>query len=42
MCRTVERQSANGWLDHMLSGARGIVVPGLNLTIPHGEIFARD
>lgn len=42
MCRTVERRSANNWLDHMFSGARGIVIPALDLTIPHDEIFARD
>ena len=42
MCRTVERQSEIGWLDHMFSGNSGIVIPSLPLTIPHAEIFARD
>ena len=42
MCRTIERQSAIGWSDGMFSGERGIPIPSLDLTIPHGEIFARD
>lgn len=42
MCRTVERQSATGWLDHIFSGRSGIVIPTLNLVIPHGDVFARD
>lgn len=42
MCRTVERQSSNGWLDHMFSGVSGIPIPALDLVIPHDEIFARD
>ncbi len=42
MCRTVERQSDIGWLDHLFSGSSGIVIPSLSLTIPHPEIFARD
>lgn len=42
MCRTIERQSANGWLDHMFSGTRGIPLPALDLVVPHDEIFARD
>lgn len=42
LCRTLERQTANGWLEHMFSGERGIVIPTLDLTIPHDEIFARD
>ena len=42
MCRTLERQSANGWVDHLFSGTSGIVIPVLGLTIPHEEIFARD
>lgn len=27
LCRTMERQSKNGWLDHMFSGERGIPIP---------------
>jgi len=42
MCRAMERQSGNGWLDQMFSGARGIPVPSLDFVIPHKEIFARD
>lgn len=42
MCRTMERQSEHGWLDHMFSGERGIPIPSLDLVIPHDEIFARD
>jgi Uma2 family endonuclease len=42
MCRTVERQTENGWLDYIFSGERGIPIPTLDLTIPHAEIFARD
>ncbi|MBO9714287.1 Uma2 family endonuclease [Sphingomonas sp.] len=42
MCRTFERQSENGWHDHMFSGRGGIAIPALDLTIPHDEIFARD
>lgn len=42
MCRTVERISDAGWLEHMFSGAGGIEIPAIGLTIPHGEIFARD
>ena len=42
MCRTVERQPAIGWLDHLFSGSSGIDIPTLSLTIPHDEIFARD
>lgn len=42
MCRTLERQSDYGWLEHIFSSSRGIVVPSLDLTIPHAEIFARD
>ena len=42
MCRTMERQSADGWLDHMFSGTRGIPIPSLDLVIPHDDIFARD
>lgn len=42
MCRMVERQSQIGWLDTMFSGRTGIVVPTLDLVIPHDEIFARD
>nr|WP_299650646.1 Uma2 family endonuclease [Sphingomonas bacterium] len=41
MCRTVERLE-DGWLDHIFSGQRGIVIPALQLTIPSSEIFARD
>ena len=41
LCRTVERLD-NGWLDHLFSGTSGIVIPTLDLTIPHAEIFARD
>lgn len=41
MCRTMER-TETGWLDRMFSGQSGIVLPTLNLTIPHQEIFARD
>lgn len=42
MCRTVERQSATGWLDHLFSGTSGIAILTLNLFIPHDDIFARD
>lgn len=42
LCRTFERLGATGWADHMFSGERGIIVPALDLTIPHDEIFARD
>lgn len=41
MCRTIERID-NGWHDQMFSGQRGIPIPSLGLTIPHGEIFAHD
>ena len=41
MCRTVERLE-EGWLDHIFSGTRGIVIPALDLTIPHADVFARD
>ena len=41
MCRTVERLE-NGWLDHLFSGTSGIVIPTLDLTIPHADIFAHD
>lgn len=41
LCRTVERLE-DGWLDHLFSGTRGIVIPALHLTIPHAEIFTRD
>lgn len=42
MCRTVERTSENGWLDHIFSGRGGIAIPTIDLIIPHDEIFARD
>lgn len=42
MCRTIERQSTGGWLDHIFSGTSGIAIPSLNLVIPHDEIFAGD
>jgi len=42
LCRTIERQSDTGWLDHIFSGERGIPIPTLDLLIPHDEIFARD
>jgi Uma2 family endonuclease len=42
MCRTLERTGPGGWFDTMFSGKRGIVLPALDLTIPHDEIFARD
>jgi Uma2 family endonuclease len=42
MCRTVERQSTIGWIDTIFSGRDGIAIPSIDLTIPHGEIFARD
>ena len=41
LCRTVERLD-DGWLDHIFSGSSGLVIPALNLTIPHADIFARD
>ncbi len=41
LCRTVERLE-EGWLDHIFSGTRGIVIPALDLTIPHADVFARD
>ncbi|WP_174278659.1 Uma2 family endonuclease [Sphingomonas bacterium] len=41
LCRTVERLE-NGWLDHLFSGRTGIVIPALDLTIPHADVFARD
>ena len=41
MCRTVERLD-NGWLDHLFSGTSGIIIPALDLTIPHAEVFIRD
>lgn len=41
MCRTVERLE-EGWLDHIFSGTRGILIPALDLTIPHADVFARD
>lgn len=41
LCRTVERLE-NGWLDHLFSNTSGIVIPALNLTIPHADVFARD
>ena len=41
LCRTVERLE-NGWLDHIFSGTSGIVIPALDLTIPHADVFARD
>lgn len=42
MCRTVERMSEDGWLDHVFSGVSGIAIPTLAVTIPHAEIFTRD
>lgn len=42
MCRTMERQSAIGWVDQMFSGGSGIALPSLGFVIPHEEIFARD
>ena len=42
MCRTVERTSETGWLDHIFSGTSGIEIPSIALTIPHHEIFAPD
>jgi Uma2 family endonuclease len=41
LSRTVERLE-DGWLDHLFSGTRGIVIPTLDLTIPHAEVFTRD
>lgn len=41
MTRTVER-TGSGWLEQTFSGARGIDIPSLGLTIPYSEIFARD
>lgn len=42
MCRTVERQAQDGWLDRIFSGSAGLAIPTLALIIPHAEIFARD
>lgn len=42
LCRTLEREAATGWFDRKFSGTGGIVIPILNLTIPHDQIFARD
>lgn len=41
LCRTVERLH-NDWLDHLFSGTSGIVIPALDLIIPHADVFARD
>lgn len=41
LCRTVERLE-EGWLDHNFSATCGIVIPALDLTIPHADVFARD
>lgn len=42
MCRTVERTSETGWLDHIFSGRDGIAIPTIDLAIPHEEIVAGD
>jgi Uma2 family endonuclease len=42
MCRTLERQPSGGWHDQLFSGARGIPIPVLGITISHAEIFAHD
>ncbi len=42
MCRTVERQGPYGWMDSVFSGQTGIVIPSIDLLIPHVEIFAQD
>lgn len=39
--RLLQRTAFDGWLDER-TGAGELVIPSLDLTIPHAEIFARD
>ncbi len=40
--RHVRRTGANGWADDWLETGADVLVPELDLTLPHAEIFARD
>lgn len=38
----VQRTEAKGWNEQVHEEAVDLVLPSLDLTVPHGEIFARD
>lgn len=40
--RVVQRTGPSGWFDDTHTEPYDLVLPSLNLTIPHAEIFARD
>ncbi len=40
--RLVRRTGVAGWIDDWLDAGADLILASLDLTIPHGEIFARD
>ena len=42
LTRVVQRLGPTTWRDEMFAQPHDVVLPSLNLTIPHTEIFARD
>jgi Uma2 family endonuclease len=40
--RLVRRTGVAGWIDDWLDAGTDLILPSLDLTIPHAEIFARD
>jgi Uma2 family endonuclease len=42
LCRVVQRTGAQSWHDDRFSAAQDVTLPGLSVTLPHAEIFARD
>ena len=42
LTRVVQRLGPTTWRDDMFAQPHDVVLPSLNLTIPHTEIFARD
>lgn len=42
LTRVVQRLGPTSWRDDLFAQPHDVVLPALNLTIPHAEIFARD
>lgn len=40
--RVIQRTAVHGWSDITQEGPTDLLLPSLNLTVPHEEIFARD
>lgn len=42
LVRVLQREDADAWRDEPFAMPRDVELPGLGVTIPHAEIFARD